>query len=185
MYVPGHVLQAFNSFQPATQRKIIKMKRGMDWIFKELLRLLVGNFFSLPSDEESPVPQTYYHVNVGPKYLRERHLESEQGILCLSMADQEPLHPCRVHPVEPTPRETLWLWKGTGSPERKESLPAFGRMDPPWIQQQHSQQARTDTASFTARLQRSWNQNWARGKGMLLTTVCQYSTTCYLLKSSR
>lgn len=59
--------------------------------------------------------------------------------LCLSM--QEPLHPCQVHPVEPTPREILWLWKERGSPEWKESPPAYGRMDPPWIQQQHSQQA--------------------------------------------
>lgn len=44
---------------------------------------------------------------MGLKCLRERHLESEPGILCLSM--QEPLHPCQVHPEEPTPRETLAL----------------------------------------------------------------------------
>lgn len=180
MYVLGHVLQEFNSFQPATQRKIIKMK-GIDWIFEELLKLMVGNFlFPQVKEVQSHTPITMW-----------MWVWSAWGKGILSQSRAYSAYQCKnlfilaKYIQWNQPPGKLWLWKERVFPERKESPPAFGRMDPPWIQQLHSQQAHTDTASFTAGLQRSWNQNLARRKGMPLSTVCQYSTMPYLLTSSR
>lgn len=103
------------SFQPAVQRK--RIKGGIGFLRITLVSGKKLSFCQVKKIQSHSLLTTW--VWVLDVLSRSR-----------TCSAYPPVQPCQVNP----PSENLCPCKETSSPEREESLPAFERMDPTWIQ---------------------------------------------------